>query len=246
MSVLAARIAIGIQRQQRSLDGARDSSARAAGGRVAAGADGADGRGGIPAADRLRQHGQPAAGAAVEPAARDGRARGAGCEPLGSGAADRGGELDPLGRGWRARTRGRVWRAAIDREPSGSTTATHRGDAARWRRAAVHERHLNRRCARVWIAAGTARIETGSARQHAGVIGIDREPVRAATLERTRGDRSRARAGAARGRGTDDAQLHQAAAGEPRLRLVEPHRRARAVAVHEVSSGRRSCASTKT
>ena len=32
--------------------------------------------------------------------------------------------------GGRARTRGRVGRAAIDREPSGGTTATHRGDAA--------------------------------------------------------------------------------------------------------------------
>ena len=43
---------------------------------------------GVPAADRVRQHGQPAARASVEPSARDRRARRARRRPLGSGATD--------------------------------------------------------------------------------------------------------------------------------------------------------------
>ena len=88
MSACSRRaIAASPSRQQRRMGRARRGGAGTTSRRVAAGADGADGRRGIPAADRLRQHGQPAAGAALEPSPRDGGARRARREPLGSGAA---------------------------------------------------------------------------------------------------------------------------------------------------------------
>ena len=48
------------------------------------------------------------------------------------------------------------------------------------------------------------------------------------------------------GAGLDDAQLHQAAAGEPGIRFDQPCRRARAAADDEVSTRQRRCASTRT
>ena len=208
-----------IQGQQRWLDGARGSGARAARRRVAAGADGADGRGGIPAADRLRQHGQPAAGAAVEPAARDGRARGAG------------------------RSRWEVARPIVAESLILSFAGGALGLVAAFGVLRLIANLPEARLPRIeamqldgGVLLFTSIISIGVALAfgllpalHASKqdlrdnmqesSGSTASPYARRLLERTRRDRSRARAGAARGRGTDDAQLHEAAAGESRLRL---------------------------
>src|ERR1035441_10092609 len=74
----------------------RRAHAAAPGGRCAAGHPGADGRGTVFAADRLRQCGQPAAGARGGARARDGVARGAGRRALGPGAPHTGGSFSTL------------------------------------------------------------------------------------------------------------------------------------------------------
>ncbi len=128
-----------VQGQQRRMERARGGCARPIGRRVAAGVDGADGRGGIPAADRLRQHGEPAAGAAVEPSSRNGRARRARREPMGSGAAGHRREPAAVVHRRRARTDPRQRRPAPARDDEGSAAAAHGSTAAGRRRAAVHD-----------------------------------------------------------------------------------------------------------
>ncbi len=147
--------------------------------------------------------------------------------------------------------RRRAWPCRRHRRPAhagddeGSAAAADGSDPARWRRAAVHDGDRDRRGARVRIAPGAARIEAGAARRDARIIRQHRRSIRTPPAERAGRRRGRARAGVAGRRRIDDAQLHQAAAGEPGIRFDQPRRRARAAADDEVSARARRCASTK-
>ena len=99
---------VRVQEQQRGVERARDGGQGTARRLVPAGAHGVDGRGRVPASDRLREHGQPAARAAVEPQARDRRSRRARRQPLGSRHADPGREPRAVGGRRRAGTAGAV------------------------------------------------------------------------------------------------------------------------------------------
>ncbi len=244
--MIAARIASEFKDSNAGWTRARGGGAGATGRRLAAGADGADGRGGIPAADRLRQHGQPAAGAAVEPPARDGGARRARREPLGSGAAGDRREPAAVVRRRRARPGRRVRRTAHAGHDERSAAAADGSDPARWRRAAVHHGDRDRRGARLRLAAGAACVEAGAARRDARIVRQHRRSVRASPAERAGRRRSRPRAGAAGRRGLDDAQLHASCCRSARA-SIRPTSSPRGCCCRPPSiSARRRCASTRT
>ena len=154
--------------QQRGLEREGDCGSRAARGRVAAGALRADGGGRVPAPDRLREHGQPAARPSVEPPPRDCRSQCARRRTLGFRAPDSRREPPSVDGGRCPRTAGGGrGPAPADRAPRGTAPA-HGPDRARSRRLAVHHGHLCGRCARIRHAPGAARLpprssETSSA-----------------------------------------------------------------------------------
>ena len=133
------------------------------------------GAGGLPAADRLRQHGEPAAGAAVEPAPRDGRSRGAGRIAVGSRAADHGRE-HPVVRRRRARDVRRVRRAALARDLPEARLP--RIDAIQIDGGVLFFTIVSRSAWR-WrldCAGAPGRRAKRSARQPVGIDRLDREP----------------------------------------------------------------------
>ena len=155
---------------------------------------------------------------------------------MGSGAAGHRREPAAVVHRRRAWADPRQRRLETARDDEGSAVAAHGSIAPGRRRAAVHVRDLDRRRAGVRIDPGVEGLATGAARRDARIVRQHRRPVCAPAPERARRRRSRARAGAARRRRVDDAQFHEAAAGESGIRFDQPRCRSRAVADDEVST----------
>ena len=224
-----------LQGQQRGLERAGRGRARTARGRFASRADGADGRRRISAADRLREHGESAAGAPVEPAARDRRPRRARRRTMGDGAADPGREPAVVDRRRHARLAGRRRRAAPARRAARSAAAAAWSRSSSTAASSLFTTVVSMAVAVAFGLLPALHASRGDLRDSSSESATNTaEPRSPPAAECARRGRGRARAGPARRRRADDAELLEAAAGQSGIRAGQRRRRAGVSADDEV------------